>query len=363
MTTNADAIVSLARLGEIARRAPNTADAEAAKACCAAAYGVDVVGLFLGDSYHPGGADLTRRLADLLALSPGERVLDVAAGIGTSALLLALERHVDVLGIDLGENQIDRARLRASVAGLARRARFELGDAERLTVDEGSFDAAVCECAFCTFPDKATAAAELARVVRPGGRIGISDVWLHPEHLDPELAGLAGRIACLADARPVDELCALLERGGMHRLPRGAPRPSSPPDDPAGPSPPASSAHRRPTHPAPVQPTPRRRPRRPSRSSRPTRRRRLRPDHRYQTLNSPSSSGSTHRPATDPLAEREPPTVWVPAAADQRPLKAPSGRWMMLTVVTVALGADDVVVGEAFAVANRKVLTGTPLSE
>lgn len=44
------------------------------KACCAAAYSSDAVALLLGDSYHPGGTTLTRRLADALALSPGERV-------------------------------------------------------------------------------------------------------------------------------------------------------------------------------------------------------------------------------------------------------------------------------------------------
>ncbi|HKA05325.1 MAG TPA: hypothetical protein VKD67_13390, partial [Acidimicrobiales bacterium] len=64
-------------------------DAEAVKACCAAAYSLDVVALLLGDSYHPGGRTLTRRLADAMDLRPGDRVLDVAAGIGTTALLLA----------------------------------------------------------------------------------------------------------------------------------------------------------------------------------------------------------------------------------------------------------------------------------
>ncbi len=213
MTVGEDALVTLARLSEVAPEATNV-DAETAKACCATAYGVDLMGLFLGDSYHPGGATLTRRLAELLALSAGEQVLDVASGIGTTAVLLAIERHVDVLGIDLGKNQVERARVRASAAGVASRTRFDVGDAERLPVGDGSFDAAICECAFCTFPDKATAATELARVLRPGGRIGLADVWLRPDSLDPDLAGLAGRVACLADARPVDELFATLTGAG-----------------------------------------------------------------------------------------------------------------------------------------------------
>ena len=190
-------------------------DPSVVKACCASAYGTDLVSMLLGDSFHPGGADLTRRLAAALDLQPGQQVLDVAAGIGTTALLLAEERDVDVLGIDLGDAQVSRARTRASDSGLSDRVRFELGDAERLPVDDAAYDAVVCECAFCTFPDKATAAAELARVIRPGGKVGITDIWLDPATLDPELQGLAGRIACIADARPIDEVRCILETAGL----------------------------------------------------------------------------------------------------------------------------------------------------
>jgi arsenite methyltransferase len=211
------ALPSATAIGELvgAVQAGSSGDPEAVKSCCAAVYGVDVVALFLGESYHPGGADLTRRLADVLSLHAGERVLDVAAGIGTTALLLAAERDVDVLGVDLGANQVARALARAEAAGLGERARFEVGDAERLPVEDGAFDAVVCECAFCTFPDKATAATELARVIGSGGRVGITDVWLDPGRLDPELAGLAGRVACVADARPIDETRATLEAAGL----------------------------------------------------------------------------------------------------------------------------------------------------
>jgi hypothetical protein len=48
-------------------------------------------------------------------------------------------------------------------------------------------------------------------VLRPGARVGITDVWLEPDRLDAELRGLAGRIACLADARPIAEQRALIE--------------------------------------------------------------------------------------------------------------------------------------------------------
>jgi hypothetical protein len=188
---------------------------EVLKACRAAAYDQDVVALLLGESYHPGGLDLTRRLARALDLRPGERVLDVACGPGATACLLAAEFGAEVDGVDLGEASLERARAAAAAHGLDGQVRFHIGDAERLPFDDGAFDAVVCECAFCTFPDKATAAAECARVLRPGGRIGITDVTLDPARLDPELANLAGYVACIADARPATEYAALLAAAGL----------------------------------------------------------------------------------------------------------------------------------------------------
>jgi SAM-dependent methyltransferase len=186
------------------------------KRCCAAVYGLDLITTFLGDWYHPGGPDLTRRLAKALDLRPGQHVLDIASGIGSTALLLAQERAVYVTGVELGAAQVAKAQARARTLGLESMIRFELGDAEGLPNDDACFDAVVCECAFCTFPDKQAAAAQIARVLRPGGKAGIADVWLEPDRLEPELAGIAGRIACLADAKPIPVIHDLLASAGLN---------------------------------------------------------------------------------------------------------------------------------------------------
>lgn len=185
------------------------------KACCATGYSSDVVTLLLGASYHPGGTTLTRRLLDAIGLQTGERLVDVASGIGTTSLLAAQDYGVFVDGVDLSEANTKLASGAAVASDLSDRARFHHGDAEALPLPEGSCDAVVCECALCTFPDKATAAREMARILRPGGRVGISDITADPGRLPEELTGIAAWVACIADARPPEEYRALLEAVGL----------------------------------------------------------------------------------------------------------------------------------------------------
>jgi arsenite methyltransferase len=188
---------------------------EQIKSCCAAAYSSDAVAWVLGENYHPGGVTLTRRLADLLQVRAGQQVLDVAAGRGATAQRLAAEYGVTVDGVDLADEVVDRAQLTANRAGLGATVRFHRGDAERLPLPDKAFDAAISECAFCTFPDKDTAAAEFARVLRSGGKLGLADVTVAAEGLPAALTTLTGWVACIADARPLGDYVAILEGAGL----------------------------------------------------------------------------------------------------------------------------------------------------
>lgn len=181
------------------------------KTCCASLYESDLARALLGDSFHPGGERLTARLGELLQLGPHTRVLDVASGNGNSAILLALHFGCEVTGIDFGAANVRAAAEKA--AGLPG-VTFVEGDAERLDFADATFDAIVCECAFCTFPDKRAAASEFARVLRPGGRVGISDLT-RAAALPAELEGLLAWIACIGDARPVDEYVGYLTAAGF----------------------------------------------------------------------------------------------------------------------------------------------------
>jgi ubiquinone/menaquinone biosynthesis C-methylase UbiE len=184
------------------------------KACCSLLYQHEWLPLLLGDSFHPGKLALTRRLGEMIGLKSGDRVLDVASGPGTTALFLAREFGVEIVGVDLAPDLVERANALAHEAGLQAQVRFELGDAEALPFEAASFDAILCECAFCTFPDKATAAAEFARVLRPGGRVGISDITKSAA-LPDELETLMAWVACVADARPVADYVEILQTAGI----------------------------------------------------------------------------------------------------------------------------------------------------
>jgi SAM-dependent methyltransferase len=185
---------------------------EGAPTCCAHFYEQEWVQRLLGDSFHPGGLALTGRLAAGLQLPAGARVLDVACGIGTTALALAGDHGWEVVGLDPSTANLDKARQRGAAAPDSRLA-FVAGTADALPFAAESFDAVVCECALSTFADQPRAVAEMARVVRAGGVVGISDMVVEGI-LPEEMRGPLAAWACVAGARSVREYQRLfLEQG------------------------------------------------------------------------------------------------------------------------------------------------------
>jgi SAM-dependent methyltransferase len=184
------------------------------KSCCAALYAGEWASLLLGDSYHPGGLALTDRLARLLRIDSASTVLDAACGRGTSALYLAQSTGCRVIGVDLSATNVARARAAAEEAHLGPLVDFRVADVERLPMAAGLADAVICECSFCVFPDKESAAAEFRRVLRPGGRLGLCDLTLNGA-LPQELETLAGWVACLAGAWPLERYSNCLQAAGF----------------------------------------------------------------------------------------------------------------------------------------------------
>lgn len=128
------------------------------------------------------------QLAESLDLRSGSRVLDVAAGNG-NATLAAARRFCDVVSTDYVPALLEAASVRAMAEGVP--VQFREADAENLPFDDASFDAVVSTFGVMFTPNQARAAAEMARVCRPGGRIGLAN-WT-PESFIGELFKLIGR--------------------------------------------------------------------------------------------------------------------------------------------------------------------------
>jgi SAM-dependent methyltransferase len=111
-------------------------------------------------------------LCEALDLRAGSRVLDVAAGNG-NATLAAAHRFCDVTSTDYVVSLLDIGRKRADAEGLE--VNFQEADAENLPFPDGSFDVVLSTFGVMFAPDQARAAAELARVCKPGGRIGLAN--------------------------------------------------------------------------------------------------------------------------------------------------------------------------------------------
>lgn len=189
--------------------------AAAAKSCCAGAYASDAARFLLGDSFHPGGAALTDELARALEVGPGDVVIDIASGPGTSAERVARMAGCTVVGMDIALASAVATAGRVRGDGRAYAVRGLCADAEALPLASASVDGALCECAFCLFPDKPAAAGEIARVLRPGARLALSDVWADPARLPAELRSLDAYVSCLAAAVPLGRTVEILEAAGL----------------------------------------------------------------------------------------------------------------------------------------------------
>lgn len=127
-------------------------------------------------------------LCEALDLHAGEHVLDVAAGNG-NATLAAARRWCNVVSTDYVPTLLERGRARASAEGLP--VQFEQADAENLQFAESSFDVVLSTFGVMFTPDQDKASAEMARVCKPGGRIGLAN-WT-PTSFIGELFKLMGR--------------------------------------------------------------------------------------------------------------------------------------------------------------------------
>ncbi|MHB8416810.1 MAG: class I SAM-dependent methyltransferase [Myxococcales bacterium] len=163
-------------------------------------------------SPHVNAEEPVRRFVELIQPQGREETLDVACGPGLLARALA-PRVGRFTGLDLTQAMIAKAREIAAREGLGN-ARFEVGDATALPFADASFDLAVTRLALHHIPEPSRALAEMARVLRPGGRLAVFDIQASEI---PEEEGAQNEIERLRDpsharALPLSELVAALGR-------------------------------------------------------------------------------------------------------------------------------------------------------
>jgi len=145
---------------------------------------------------HPSAfySATTLQLAvNTLQLSPGNVVADLGCGHGGPGLWAARQTGATLIGIDLSSAGIELARRQAARLGLDGQARFLVGDLAATGLPDASCDAVISLDVLLFVPDKAAAAREIARILRPGGRLAFT-TWerlAHPASDDPQRQALA----------------------------------------------------------------------------------------------------------------------------------------------------------------------------
>jgi SAM-dependent methyltransferase len=151
-----------------------------------------------------------------LELRPGETMLDLGSGAGIDAFVAADQVGPEgkVIGVDMTPAMLEKARENASKAGVDN-VDFREGRLEALPVEDASVDAVTSNCVVNLVPDKAAVFAEVFRVLKPGGRVVISDIMLEGELPEAVRSNAMAWVGCVAGAVQRSEYFEIVERAGL----------------------------------------------------------------------------------------------------------------------------------------------------
>ncbi len=146
----------------------------------------------MGEALHPGGEALSRRLIRLCNFPPKAKVLDAGCGAGATVGLL-IEEGFDAVGLDKSYDLLSKAKQKGPAVH---------GDLRDMPFEDGSFDGAICECVLSQQKKLSPALSELARVLKNGGILGVTDIFSLNRSYDSQ--GWDG--SCASGARSALEL-------------------------------------------------------------------------------------------------------------------------------------------------------------
>ncbi len=151
-----------------------------------------------------------------LELQTGETVVDLGSGAGIDALIAARKVGPDgkVIGVDMTPEMLAAARRNAEAAG-AEHVDFREGRLEDLPVDDASVDVVTSNCVINLVPDKARVFAEIARVLRPGGRLVVSDIVLDGDLPEAIRKNVLAYVGCVAGAERRESYFEMLADAGL----------------------------------------------------------------------------------------------------------------------------------------------------
>ena len=153
---------------------------------------------------------------DLADLRPGERVVDLGSGSGTDSFVAATRvgSQGHVVGVDFTAEQLAKARRLAAAAGLAQ-VEFREGRIEALPADDASVDCVISNGVINLTPDKERVFAEVARVLRPGGRLAIADIVTDRQLTDAIVGDADLWASCIGGAAQKDTYRDAIENAGL----------------------------------------------------------------------------------------------------------------------------------------------------
>ncbi|MBM3277748.1 MAG: arsenite methyltransferase [Candidatus Handelsmanbacteria bacterium] len=199
-----------------------------ARSCCGSGEGADDLARAIGYGAHeladlPEAANLGLSCGNptaLAGLQPGEVVLDLGSGAGFDVFIAGQKVGPQgrAIGVDMTPEMLDRARRNLPVyrerTGLDN-VEFRLGEIEHLPIADASVDVVISNCVINLSPEKAQVWREIARVLRPGGRVAVSDLALR-QPLPPAVAEMVeALVGCVAGAVPVSQTKAMARDAGL----------------------------------------------------------------------------------------------------------------------------------------------------